>query len=887
MGFRQIIQFILVSCLLMVLFPNQSDARNPIRRSLFNRYPVLEDTQLDNLPSNTSHCGACHFDFDGGGARNPYGLSIEVRLNAGLSNDESVADVEFEDADNDGFSNYLELTDLTNFGNTPTFPGLTDANVASALNVDQADLVGYLTPSGGSDITPPVVNVVYPVGGESWNPNETVTVQWVATDESGISHVDLFLSDDGGLNFRQLAGAVAPTGSYDLFIPNLPGTDNRLQVVAYDNAFNPGSSMSAASFTIASFVGGIVPTTLRDFDMPGTNPFEGGVLEDPSQTCIACHGNFDPEIEPYHNWQGSMMAQAMTDPLFLATMVVAEEFVPGAGDLCLRCHTPGGWQEGRSFDTTGGMLESVDIAGVQCDFCHRMVDNHYVEGVSPAVDEGILADLAHPPTTYANGQFVTDPTPVKRGPYDDAQASHQVYQSDFTLSSNLCGTCHDVSNPAFVAGGEPGYYEVQALDTEHPDGDRRNMFPVERTFSEWTVSEYAAGGVYQPQFAGNKPDGMVSTCQDCHMRDVEGVGSNIPGSPSRQDIGLHDLTGGNTFVPDIIPDFFPEVDVAALQAGKLRAESMLSLAATMDLSHDAVEGYPAVIVRVTNETGHKLPSGYPEGRRTWLNIKAYDSGSNLVYESGAYDPATGILTEDDDAKIYRIKPGFSRRMAEILGLPYGPSFHFALNDTIFSDNRIPPRGATNAALASVQSPVVAYTYEDGQYWDDTQYVLPMSAVSVEVTFYYQTTSKGYIEFLRDSNHTNSMGQDLYNSWVNHGRSAPVAMAQQIALLDLTGIDDGDELPQVTSMAQNYPNSFNPQTWIEFSLPENGRASLKIYNERGSMVRTLVDESHLNSGPHRIVWDGRDDAGREVSSGSYHYILKTDKGNLNKKMMLIR
>jgi len=61
------------------------------------------------------------------------------------------------------------------------------------------------------------------------------------------------------------------------------------------------------------------------------------------------------------------------------------------------------------------------------------------------------------------------------------------------------------------------------------------------------------------------------------MRDVTGVGSNVPGSPSRSDIGLHDLTGGNTFVPDIIPDFFPDVDVAALQAGKLRAESMLSL----------------------------------------------------------------------------------------------------------------------------------------------------------------------------------------------------------------------------------------------------------------------------------------------------------------------
>jgi len=887
MGIRRPIQLFLVCCVFLVLLPEMGEARNPIRRSLFNRYPVLDNTQLDDLPSNSGHCGACHFDFDGGGARNPYGLAIEVRLNAGFSNDAAVADVEFEDSDNDGFSNYLELTDVNNFGNTPTFPGLTSANVNSVLNVNVAEVEGFLTPSGGNDTTPPVVSVIYPVGGESLVPNETVTVQWLATDDSGISHVDLFLSDDGGLNFRQLAGAVAATGSYDLFIPNLPGIDNRLQVVAYDNAFNPGSAMSPSSFTIIPFVGGVVPTTLRDFDMPGTNPFEGGVLENPSQTCITCHGDFDPEVEPYHNWEGSMMAQAMRDPLFLATMAVAEEFVPASGDLCLRCHTPGGWQEGRSFDTSGGMLEPVDIEGVQCDFCHRMVDNHYVEGVSPAVDEDILANLAHAPTTYANGQFVTDPNPVKRGPYADAQASHQFYQSDFNLSSNLCGTCHDVSNPAFVAGSEPGVYEVQALDTEHPDGDRRNMFPVERTFSEWTVSQYAAGGVYQPQFAGNKPDGMVSTCQDCHMRDVTGVGSNESGSPSRSDIGLHDLTGGNTFVPDILPDFFPDVDVAALQAGKLRAEAMLSLAATMDLTMSGVDGHPAVMVRVTNETGHKLPSGYPEGRRTWLNVRAYDQSGTLVYESGAYDPNTGILTEDEDAKIYRIKPGFSRRMAAILNMPYGPSHHFALNDTVFSDNRIPPRGATNAALASVQSPVVAYTYADGQYWDDTQYVLPLNASSVEVTFYYQTTSKDYIEFLRDNNHTNSLGQDLYNSWVNHGRSAPVAMAQQTALLDVSEVPDSSNLPQVTSLAQNYPNPFNPQTWIEFSLPEGGPASLHIYDERGRLVRTLVDESYLESGSHSLVWDGRDGGGREMASGAYHYVLKAIQGSLKKKMMLIR
>jgi hypothetical protein len=146
---------------------------------------------------------------------------------------------------------------------------------------------------------------------------------------------------------------------------------------------------------------------------------------------------------------------------------------------------------------------------------------------------------------------------------------------------------------------------------------------------------------------------------------------------------------------------------------------------------------------VTNETGHKLPSGYPEGRRIWLNVQAYDIDNNLVYESGAYDAATAVLTKDDDIKVYEIKPGLSPAVAGALGLPAGESFHFVLNDTVYADNRIPPRGYTYAKFETIQSPPVAYTYADSQYWDETTYVLPPEANFVEVRLYYQGTTKEY------------------------------------------------------------------------------------------------------------------------------------------------
>ncbi len=870
-----------------LMAPSLAQARNPYRRAFFSRYPDADGTQLNTLPSNSSHCGVCHFDFNGGGTRNPYGLSIEVRLAAGMSVDEAIADVEFLDADGDGFSNYVEITDTVNWSNTPTFPGLKAANVGNVLNVDQADVLPYLTPSGSTDSIPPVVTLLSPLGGEAWTPGSSETVSWTATDNGGISRVDIFLSGDGGLTWKPMEGGLPNTGTFGQYVPNLPGANSLIRVMATDNAGNPGYADSPAAFTISPHVGGVVPTTLRDFDLPGTQPFDAGELEDPSAVCITCHGDYDPSVEPYHNWMGSMMGQAMRDPLYRATVVVAEQVAPSAGDLCIRCHSPGGWQGGRSLDTGMGMLNSVDYQGVQCDFCHRMVNPHYVEGVSPAVDAQILAGIAAVPLDPANGEFVTDPDPVRRGPYSDVDPSHQWLQSDFHLTSDLCGTCHDVSNPVFLAGDVPGKYDVDALDTPHPDDNKRNMFPVERTFSEWSVSAYATNGVYQPQFAGNKPDGIVSTCEDCHMHDVTGAGSNLPGSPNRTDLGLHDLTGGNNFVPDILPDFFTGLDATALQAGKQRAVSMLTLAATMALTVVPADGHPAVNVRITNETGHKLPSGYPEGRRAWINVKAFDASSALIYESCAYDPQTGVLTHDADAKIYLIEPGISTRLAPILGMPAEPSFFFPLNDTVYFDNRIPPRGFTNAAFTQVQSPPVGYSYADGQYWDDTRYILPLGARTVEVTYYYQSTKKEYVEFLRDQNTTNNLGQQLYDAWAAHGRSTPVVVAQQTALLDVSGTPDDNNLPRVLTLAQNYPNPFNPKTWIDFSLPEQSAVSLRIFDERGHLVRNLVDESGLAAGPHHILWDGRDEFGRDAASGVYHYALKTAQGSLTRKMTLVR
>ncbi|HIJ53235.1 MAG TPA: hypothetical protein HPP66_08785 [Planctomycetes bacterium] len=752
--------------LIVCITTNPAHARNPYRKAFFQAYPGAKGSVLDNVPSRAGHCGVCHFDFSGGGARNLYGLAVEATPNRDKSD---ILGLNGLDSDGDGFSNGTEITDTTTFSNTPTFPGLTPANLSSVSNVDTADIQNHLVPTTGADTTPPTVAVIVPNGGETYVANTGTTVQWIAGDASGIAAVDLYISLDSGATYKPIALGLSNTGTHIWFPANRPTTEALLRVVAIDNAFNTAADVSDAVFTIESPPGGIVPTTLRDFDQPGSQPFEAGILN-PPQACAVCHGNYDPAVEPYRNWRGSMMAQASLDPLFKANMAIANQDAPDSGDLCLRCHLYRGWLRGRSVPTDGRQMLSTDESGVACDLCHRLVDPIFDPTENPVEDEDILAALIFPATDFGNGMATIDPTGARRGPFINADTGHPILVSPFHREAALCGTCHDVSNPAFEKDLD-GNYVPNTFDATASDFSAHTIAPVERTYSEWFYSAYnTPEGIYAPQFGGNKA--FVSTCQDCHMRDVTGRGCNFGTPPVRDDLPLHDMTGGSAWLPGLLPALFPsDVDPDAIQAGIARARYMLQNAADLNVTAEDL----MLKVTVTNNTGHKLPTGYPEGRRIWINVKFYDGAMSLISESAAYDADTGYLSHDPEAKIYHIEPGIDPALASILGLPSGPSLHFVLNNKVYLDNRIPPRGFTNAAFADFGGSPVEHTYADEQYWDETYYAIPPGAVSAEVTLYYQSTSKEFVEFLRDENTTNNIGQEMYDLWNQNDKCPPEVM----------------------------------------------------------------------------------------------------------------
>jgi hypothetical protein len=674
---------------------------------------------------------------------------------------------------------------------------------------------------------------------------------------------------------------------------------------------------------LVAFAADTVPNEIK---LPGTQPEDESILlgipgpQVPLSSVgnCGCHNfNDNPvyESHPESGWRGGMMANAGRDPLFWATLAIAEQdFLPGSGgvgDLCLHCHSVGGWLDDRSTPTNGSGLDASDDEGIMCHFCHQLVDPDEAVNVSdPDYSEAQGGDfVAFDPNTgegyYGGAEYVLNGQGERLGPYTDHVAKHTAVGTEYFRDARFCGTCHDVSNPAVgdlahnfgsMVPLEPGTYSGSVADPNDPVADKAafNNEPykygiVERTFSEWEASAFQSlevqqfgtlpgdlqvpGGsleiAYNRSLWGtcsgsgdycnvdvpcpgtetcvtssvNYQDGTIRkfTCQTCHMAAAPGQGASnakVGGNPLiRPDLPRHDQTGGSYWIQEAIR-WQDEHDtlvfggglswpMAEMDAARQRAVDHLESAASLS----AVQEGNFVRVRVTNLTGHKLISGYPEGRRMFLNLVWKDGGGAVIEENGAYGPI-GTIVDDLNAtpwdvesiidpkstKVYEAKPGMTRAWAnqlvslgyptdmvlewdhhdnsplhtlgDLAGWPTNDglhTFHFVLNNVIIKDNRIPPYGmAYDAALEHSCLPVPTSQYGDPgaggvyDYWDEELFPIPAGAATVEVSLKYQSTSWEYIQFLWLQNDTQdpflgNEGIHLLDAWLNTGMSAPHTM----------------------------------------------------------------------------------------------------------------
>lgn len=330
----------------------------------------------------------------------------------------------------------------------------------------------------------------------------------------------------------------------------------------------------------------------------------------------------------YREWEGSVMAYAWQDPIYREILRRASEATNGAVDkFCIGCHTPIGLTTGKA--TVKGLETKLAEDGVGCESCHN---------ISGSKGSG-------------NGTFVLTPQknghPLKFGPHKDAESpTHETAYSDLHTKSEFCATCHTVTHPF-------------------------NQLPIEQTYDEWRDSAYNAKGVQ---------------CQDCHMTPEPGTTMNSGKTASmgkeRDHIYSHFLTGANS----TLLKYFNQPEKAELSREMLRSAATIEF---LESPSRIRSGEPAKVrLRVSNTgAGHKLPTGFPEGREVWVDFKVVDSSGKEVYRLGA------------------IRDGHTEKGTKSFKAVLGNSKGEAIDinvweaDRVLSDNRILPNGHADVEYA--------------------------------------------------------------------------------------------------------------------------------------------------------------------------------------------
>ena len=171
------------------------------------------------------------------------------------------------------------------------------------------------------------------------------------------------------------------------------------------------------------------------------------------------------------------------------------------------------------------------------------------------------------------------------------------------------------------------------------------------------------------------------------------------------------------------------------------------------------------------------------------------------------------------------------------------------------------------------------THNGGFYIDD---IYPVPHFAQELVISSNIAGNSYLiqGRLNGAYYYQVRARDAQNQWSGFSNPLKVIVERQVS------INDDYSIPSDFTLEQNYPNPFNAQTQITFSLASPGNVRLSIYDLGGRLVRKLL-KAQANSGNHKVIWDGKDDRGVDVSSGVYFYQISAENKSLTKRMVLIR
>lgn len=296
-----------------------------------------------------------------------------------------------------------------------------------------------------------------------------------------------------------------------------------------------------------------------------------------AESCQPCHPVH------YEEWQSSMHAYAMKDPLFHSGWEEEQAHRPETGEqFCIQCHNPYSYVSGSEVDTAIALISE----GVGCDLCHSMVAVH--EQV--VTEDNVAASADYFLNVESGMKFGGITDPVENG-------FHGSMGLSMFNSSSMCLPCHNLN--------------IRDLDAEI-------------TFKEWAESGFPAISI---------------ECQTCHMSDYQGYAADPAENPgvSERTVHHHGMVGVDLDLSKSLTDN-PQGEAVV---------AMLQSAAVVDLtSGPTVENDTLYFsLKIENLTGHSFPSGVSFARELWLELLVFDE-SQLFFSSGVLESDSSDLSSD-------------------------------------------------------------------------------------------------------------------------------------------------------------------------------------------------------------------------------------------------
>ncbi len=476
-----------------------------------------------------------------------------------------------------------------------------------------------------------------------------------------------------------------------------------------------------------------------------------------SGACGVCHNDItddnNKDVSIGTAWETSTMANAARDPYWRAKAAATIKNYPHLShevdDTCTRCHAPmaneAARKDGAEYALFGdGFLNPENkyfdhaMDGVSCTLCHQIEDTGSLGTIASMSGNFSIAEL--PPedkeSRPAYGQYA-DPV----GAYMIANAAYTPIYGAHMSDSSVCGTCHDLKTPTVDSNGEviPAVLE--------------DRFPEQQTYSEWRNSDYRTGGAKD------------ATCQSCHMpKNNTTVALASSGTDIRRsDFSEHTFLGANTVMLDMFKNFRNElgIQVEGFDQAILRNREFLKTSADLTINGTRNEGDSIIAtIQVKNNTGHKLPSGYPS-RRVFVHFIVTDENGAVVFESGKMNPDGSIVGADGDINYKEYEPHYNSIVREdqvlifesIMGDTRGQVTHSLIEAARhLKDNRLTPVGFDKNVVSSD----VAVTGEallDNNFnagLDIFEYKVPVTESGtyfIYADLVYQPLAYGHLEYL--------------------------------------------------------------------------------------------------------------------------------------------